>query len=74
VIVLQNGRIVEDGAPDALCHGIGPFGRMWRLQERANTRPKFQVMDFGWREVIQASGPGHAAAAIVSQDSDRATG
>jgi ABC-type multidrug transport system fused ATPase/permease subunit len=28
VIVLQDGRIVEDGSPDRLCHGSGPFGRM----------------------------------------------
>jgi ATP-binding cassette subfamily B protein len=32
VIVLNDGRIVEDGAPAALRHGDGPFGRLWRMQ------------------------------------------
>ncbi len=35
VIVLQAGRIVEDGAPGELRRGNGHFARIWRLQERA---------------------------------------
>ncbi len=35
VIVVQHGRIVEDGAPDALRHGDGYFGRTWRAQQGA---------------------------------------
>jgi ATP-binding cassette subfamily B protein len=35
VIVLKNGRIIEDGAPDELSRADGAFGRMWRLQAAA---------------------------------------
>jgi ATP-binding cassette subfamily B protein len=74
VIVLQNGRIVEDGPPGILSHGIGPFGRMWRLQERANARPAQQGMDLAWREVIHAAGPDNAAFATMPRQPGRATG
>jgi ATP-binding cassette, subfamily B, bacterial len=74
VIVLQNGRIVEDGSPSVLCHGIGPFGRMWRLQQRANVRSAPQAMDFAWSEAIEAAGPGNAALASAPRWPDRATG
>jgi ATP-binding cassette, subfamily B, bacterial len=58
VIVLQNGRIVEDGAPHALSHGLGPFGRMWRLQERANTRPALHDTDTEWLEALRSGAVG----------------
>jgi ATP-binding cassette subfamily B protein len=74
VIVLQNGRIVEDGPPLTLSHGIGPFGRMWRLQERANARPAQQAMDLVWRDVMHAAGPDNAAFASMPRQPDRATG
>jgi ATP-binding cassette subfamily B protein len=32
VIVLSRGEIVEDGPPDVLRRGAGPFSTMWRLQ------------------------------------------
>jgi ATP-binding cassette subfamily B protein len=35
VIVLHDGRIVEDGRPDELRRGTGPFAATWRLQQRA---------------------------------------
>jgi ATP-binding cassette subfamily B protein len=38
VIVLNDGRIVEDGAPAALRHGDGPFGRLWRMQSGMGPR------------------------------------
>ncbi len=34
VIVLQDGRIVEDGPPDKLRRGTGQFATTWRLQQR----------------------------------------
>jgi hypothetical protein len=36
-VVLQNGRIVEDGAPAELARRNGPFGKMWRLQTNVPT-------------------------------------
>src|SRR5207244_4970555 len=33
VVVLQEGRIVEDGPPAELRRGHGWFDRLWRLQE-----------------------------------------
>ena len=35
VIVLEEGRIVEDGAPAELRRGTGHFATTWRMQERA---------------------------------------
>src|SRR5919202_554089 len=50
VVVLQDGEILEDGPPGELRGGSGPFGRMWRLQQRgvgAATQPEFD--DAWWR-------------------------
>ena len=35
VVVLHEGRIVEDGPPRELRRGAGPFAQTWRLQQRA---------------------------------------
>ncbi|HEX6980249.1 MAG TPA: ABC transporter ATP-binding protein [Alphaproteobacteria bacterium] len=35
VIVMREGRIVEDGAPIELARRNGPFGRLWRMQMHA---------------------------------------
>ena len=35
VVVLQDGRIVEDGPPHELRHGAGQFAMTWRLQQRS---------------------------------------
>ncbi len=35
VIVLQGGRVVEDGTPPDLCRGTGYFAATWRLQHGA---------------------------------------
>ena len=40
VIVVQDGRIVEDGPPDELRHGNGPFAEIWRLQQRFSAGSK----------------------------------
>jgi ATP-binding cassette subfamily B protein len=53
VIVLQDGRIIEDGPPDALRRQSGPFGRMWRLQQRAAARPLPAITDAGWFEAMR---------------------
>ncbi len=39
IVVLQDGRIVEDGEPSALCNGGGYFAATWRLQQRAGLVP-----------------------------------
>jgi ATP-binding cassette subfamily B protein len=38
VIVLQGGRIVEDGTPAELCRADGLFASLWRLQSGESTR------------------------------------
>jgi ATP-binding cassette subfamily B protein len=38
IVVLENGRIVEDGAPCELREADGPFAGMWRLQNRDYTK------------------------------------
>ena len=35
VVVVQDGRIVEDGPPYKLRHGTRQFAKTWRLQQRA---------------------------------------
>jgi ATP-binding cassette subfamily B protein len=35
VLVMQDGRIVEDGAPAELARRNGHFGRIWRMQTTA---------------------------------------
>ena len=35
VIVMKDGRIVEDGAPAELARRNGHFGRIWRMQTDA---------------------------------------
>ncbi len=37
IIVVRDGRIVEDGEPAALCAAGGYFAANWRLQQRAGT-------------------------------------
>lgn len=38
IVVLENGRIVEDGPPCDLRQGDGHFARMWRLQHRPSVQ------------------------------------
>jgi ATP-binding cassette, subfamily B, bacterial len=52
VIVLQDGRIVEDGPPQVLCHGGGPFGRMWQLQDKWTTPRLPKEIDTAWRNAM----------------------
>lgn len=35
VVVVEDGRVVEDGPPAELCRGDGPFAEAWRLQKSA---------------------------------------
>jgi ABC-type transport system involved in cytochrome bd biosynthesis fused ATPase/permease subunit len=35
ILVLDQGRIVEDGSPQALLKGEGAFARLWQLQAGA---------------------------------------
>lgn len=35
VVVVEDGRVVEDGPPAVLCRGDGPFAEAWRLQKSA---------------------------------------
>jgi ATP-binding cassette subfamily B protein len=35
IVVLQDGRVVEDGPPHELCRGTGPFAAIWSVQHRA---------------------------------------
>ena len=39
IVVIQNGAIVEDGTPNDLRKGFGPFARMWRAQMHASLEP-----------------------------------
>lgn len=61
VIVLQDGRIVEDGPPQILCHDGGPFGRMWRLQHRISRTLDQAAADSDWRNAMNGADPGYAA-------------
>jgi ATP-binding cassette subfamily B protein len=61
VIVLQDGRIVEDGLPQELCHDRGPFGRMWRLQHKLSRTLDQETADIEWRNAMNAASPGRAA-------------
>jgi ATP-binding cassette, subfamily B, bacterial len=60
VIVLQDGRIVEDGPPHELCHGRGPFGRMWRLQDSVSHIPVPEASDINWRNIFGDTDSDHA--------------
>ena len=40
VIVLHDGRIVEDGPPQALIRSAGYFAETWRLQHRMEETPE----------------------------------
>ena len=37
LIVLQDGRVVEDGSPEELRRAGGPFALVWRMQGRGRT-------------------------------------
>jgi ATP-binding cassette, subfamily B, bacterial len=39
IVVLEDGRIVEDGAPDALLRNGGSFARLWQMQQDELERP-----------------------------------
>jgi ATP-binding cassette subfamily B protein len=56
VIMLQGGRIIEDGPPDRLMQGHGPYRElvareMSRLATHATTRPDIEVFPTGVRHV-----------------------
>lgn len=36
IVVLRDGRLIEDGSPRDLCRGRGAFAEMWRLQHRSD--------------------------------------
>lgn len=56
VIVLQHGRIVEDGDPRVLRQTAGPFGRMWRLQNAERGHLPAHEDDDEWAEVFGTDG------------------
>ena len=39
IVVLEDGRIVEDGSPDALLRSGGSFARLWQMQQDELDRP-----------------------------------
>jgi ATP-binding cassette, subfamily B, bacterial len=73
VIVLQDGIIVEDGAPDILAQGVGPFGRMWRLQKRGVTKPApAQAGAARWEAMRNTTGVEASCEHSVAEDVDGA--
>jgi hypothetical protein len=71
--VLQDGIIVEDGAPDILAQGVGPFGRMWRLQKRGVTKPApAQAGAARWEAMRNTTGVEASCEHSVAEDVDGA--